>query len=176
MKPKKKFRPRKNEQIRVPEVRFIDEKGKQLGIFPLWKALKLAKEKELDLVEVAPNAKPPVCRLLDYGKFLYNQQKEEQKSRSKKILVKQIRISPRTGSHDLEFKARQIEKFIKKGYRVEVEIFLKGREKAHQDLARKKFEDFIALTKDFAEKEEEIKKVPQGFITVLISKKDAKNP
>lgn len=175
MKLKKKFKPRKNEQVRVREVRLIDEKREQLGIFPVWKALQIAKEKDLDLVEVSPNAKPPVCRLLDYGKFLYSQQKEEHKSRGKKILVKQVRISPRIGPHDIEFKTKQIEKFVKKGHRVEVEIFLRGREKAHMDLARKKLEDFIALTKDFAEKEEEIKKAPRGFMTVLIPKKDAKN-
>ena len=168
-------RPRKNEQIRIPEVRLIDENGKQLGIFPTWKALKLAEERGFDLIEVAPQIKPPVCRLLDYGKFMYQKQKEEQKSKAKRIEVKEISISPRIGAHDIEFKIRQIEKFIKKGDRVNVEIFLKGREKAHRDLARRKLEEFIVLTKDFAEQEEEIKKIPSGFMTILIPKKDVKN-
>lgn len=173
MNKKFKFRNRKNGEIRVPEVRLIDETGKQLGIFPTWKALNIAKEKSFDLVEVAPGVRPPVCRIMDFGKFLYSQQKEERKTKAKKILVKKIQIKSRTGEHDLEFKVRQIEKFIKKGFRVETSIFLRGREKAHLDLAKEKLEEFIARTKDFAAQEEEIKKTPSGFSTILIPKKDA---
>lgn len=122
----------------MPEVRVIDEEGKQLGIMPTREALRIAEEKDLDLVEVAPNAKPPVCRLMDYGKYLYEKQKRERDARKaqKQIEIKEVRLRPKTDEHDIQVVLKKIRKFMKEGAKVRVRIRFRGREIAHPDVAR----------------------------------------
>jgi translation initiation factor IF-3 len=124
--------------IRVRDVRLVDENGEQLGILPTFEALRLAQERNLDLVEVAPNAVPPVCRLLDFGKFQYERQKKEREARkSQKIIeLKEIRLKPRTGEHDLDTKVRQTLVFLLEGSKVKVTVRFRGREITHPEIAR----------------------------------------
>jgi translation initiation factor IF-3 len=133
-----------NQQIRVREVRLIDEEGNQLGILPIQDALHLAYERSLDLVEVAPNAVPPVCRLLDYGKFQYEKQKKDREARKaqKIIEVKEIRLRPRTGEHDLDTKVRQAISFLEEGSKVKVAVRFRGREITHPEIARDQLSEF----------------------------------
>src|SRR5512140_1036478 len=124
--------------IRVREVRVVDENGAQLGIMPTYEALRLAQERSLDLVEVAPNAVPPVCRLLDFGKFQYERQKKEREARkAQKIIdIKEIRLKPRTGEHDIDVKVRQALSFLEDGSKVKVTVRFRGREITHPEIAR----------------------------------------
>ncbi|MBD3359367.1 MAG: translation initiation factor IF-3 [Candidatus Buchananbacteria bacterium] len=134
-----------NEKIRAPEVRVIDEEGQMLGVFPTRQAIDMAKERELDLVAVSPKAQPPVARFLNYGNFKYQQEKaaKKQKSQQRKTEVKDIRLSPRIGKHDLEFRLKQADKFLKRGDKINIEIILKGRERQHPELAKEIIQDFI---------------------------------
>ncbi len=127
-----------NEDIRSDEVLVIDEKGAQLGAMPTAEALELANTRGLDLVEVAPNATPPVVRFVDYGKFKYQQEKasQKQKLKTKKTETKNIRFSVRIGEHDKELRKKQVCEFLKEGNRVLVELVLRGREHQHTDLAK----------------------------------------
>ncbi|RKX86587.1 MAG: translation initiation factor IF-3 [Spirochaetes bacterium] len=126
---------RVNQMIRVREVRLIDEKGGQRGILPTSEALKIAKEAGLDLVEVSPNANPPVCKLLDYGKYKFDQEKRTKESKKKQKLVKlkEIRMQPKIDDHDLIFKTNHIKKFLGEGDKVKVTVRFRGRELAHTD-------------------------------------------
>jgi translation initiation factor IF-3 len=124
--------------IRVKEVRLIDDTGKQHGVVPTSEALKLAQERNLDLVEVAPTADPPVCRLLDYGKFKYEQAKKEREAHKRQatISVRQVRFRPKTGRHDLEFKIGQVKKLLDKGNKVKILVLFRGREISHPQLGK----------------------------------------
>lgn len=161
---------RVNEYIRVPRIIVIDETGNNLGEMSNFEALSLAKEKQLDLVEVAPNVRPPVCKIIDYGKFQYQQSKQKRisQSKQKKIEVKNIRIGFRTEEHDLKFKQTQVEKFLKKGDKVKIEIILRGREKAHAELGKEILKNFTKQISVPFKIEEEIKRFPQGF-NILIA-------
>jgi len=132
-------------------------------------AIQIARGRELDLVEIAPIAKPPVCKIMDYGKYQYQQSKQERlnKAKQKKVEVKGIRIGIRTDTHDLDFKKDQAEKFLKKGDKVKTEIVLRGREKAHQDLARKTLSDFLKTITIPYKLEQEIKRFPAGFNAII---------
>jgi translation initiation factor IF-3 len=125
-----------NEMIRVREVRLIDDEGNQKGIVPTIEALKLAKEKDLDLVEVSPNANPPVCKILDYGKYRFEQEKKlrDAKKNQKVLKLKEIRMQPKIGSGDLDTKAKHVQEFLNEGDKVKVTIRFRGRELAHTDL------------------------------------------
>ena len=127
-----------NERIRIREVRVIDEDGEQLGILPTREALDLARARGVDLVEVAPNAVPPVCRMMDYGKFRYEQSRRERESRKNQHVVelKEIRIQPKIGDHDLETKSRQAAKFLDAGDKVKFTVRFRGREMAHPDIGK----------------------------------------
>lgn len=129
---------RVNEEITAPEVRLIDVEGGQLGVMKTSKALAIATEKGTDLVEVAPTADPPVCRLMDYGKFLYEAQKRERDARKSqsKVEVKEIRLRPKTGEHDINYKLRDARRFLERGAKVKVRIRFRGREVTHPELAR----------------------------------------
>jgi translation initiation factor IF-3 len=164
-----KPRYRTNEYIRVPVVFVIDEKGEQLGEMSNTEALEIARERELDLVEVAPNAKPPVCKITNYGKFQYSQSKQDRlsKAKQKKTGTKGIRLSVRTDKHDLDFKKKQAEKFLSKGHKVKIELRLRGREKAHQDLAVKGIRNFVANIDIPYKIEDDIKRFPGGFNMVI---------
>jgi translation initiation factor IF-3 len=130
---------RVNFRIRVKEVRVVGEEGEQLGVMSTPDALKRAEEAGLDLVEVAPGAVPPVCRIIDYSKYKYEQEKREKEARKKQKIVhiKEIRLGPKIGEHDYLFKLRNLEDFLKRGDKVKITMMFKGREMAHVDLGRK---------------------------------------
>ena len=125
-----------NHLIRVPEVRVIGAEGEQIGVLKTSEAIRQAQELGYDLVEVAPNAEPPVCRIMDYGKFKYEQSKKEHRSRQhqKSTQVKEIKLRPRTDKHDLETKVRQIRGFLEEGNKTKVTVMFRGREMANQEL------------------------------------------
>jgi len=127
---------RVNDRIRIREVRLIDDEGTQVGIIATRDALEMAREKGLDLVEVAPNAVPPVCRLMDYGKFRYEQSRKERESRRNQHVVelKEVRLSPKIDDHDLDTKGRQAAKFLGEGDKVKLTVRFRGREMAHTDI------------------------------------------
>lgn len=129
---------RVNEQIRVPDVRVIDSDGKQLGVIPTRQALALAAERGIDLVEVAPNAEPPVCRIVDFGKFTYQRARREREARKaqKTFEVKEIRLRPKTGEYDLDHKMKDARRFIERGDKVRLRVVFRGREVSHMDMAR----------------------------------------
>ena len=127
-----------NRRIRVPQVRLIDDQGQQVGVVPTFQALEMAEERGLDLVEVAPNADPPVARLMDYGKFRYEQSRKERESRKNQhvIELKEVRIRPKIDDHDLSTKGQQAAKFIDAGDKVKLTVLFRGREMAHPDIGR----------------------------------------
>src|SRR5690606_18306622 len=129
---------RTNERIRVPEVRLIDEDGTHIGVMRTRDALEMARERGLDLVEVQPNASPPVCRLMDYGKFRYEESRRERESRRRQrtIAVKEVRLRPKIDQHDLATKGRQAQRFLTAGDKVKLSVLFRGREMAHQDIGR----------------------------------------
>ena len=118
-----------NEQIRVREVRLIDDEGNQKGIVPVMEALKMAKERELDLVEIAPTANPPVCKILDFGKYRFEQEKKlrDSKKNQKVLKLKEIRMQPKIGSGDLDTKAKHVQEFLDEGAKVKVTVRFRGR-------------------------------------------------
>ena len=140
---------RVNEQIRVPEVRVIDAQGKQLGIMPTPDAIRRARETGFDLVEVSPKAAPPVVKLINFDKYRYqlNKLAQAQRKNQKKIEVKGIRLSIRTGIHDMEFKARSADKFLKAGNKVKIDMFLRGREQINVRYALDQVRKFMGLIK-----------------------------
>lgn len=129
---------RVNERVRAREVRLIDEEGQMIGVMSSAQALALARERDLDLVEVSPMAVPPVCKLLDWGRFKYEQAKKENEARKhqKTVELKEIRMRPRTDEHDLSVKVRKIEEFLAEGDKVKVGVLFRGREMAHPELGR----------------------------------------
>ena len=133
-----------NERIRAREIRVIGEDGEQFGILTVSEALALAAEKSLDLVEISPNATPPVCKIMDYGKFKYEKTKKEKenKKKQKNVVIKEIKIKPHIDEHDKETKISQIKKFIEKEYKVKISLRLSGREKLHAESAVKILDDF----------------------------------
>lgn len=141
-----------------------------MGILDTSKALELARERRLDLVEISVNANPPVCKIADYGKYQYAQEKKErkQKAKQKKSELKGIRIGFTTSSHDLGIKAKQAEKFLKQGHKARIEMRLRGREKAHKELAQEKIRNFLEMIPSEFKIEEDIKKSPRGFTVTII--------
>ncbi|WP_093447659.1 translation initiation factor IF-3 [Pseudooceanicola nitratireducens] len=134
--------PRVNDRIRAPEIRLIGAEGENIGVVsPAW-AMELAEQAELDLVEISPNATPPVCKIMDFGKFKYEQQKRESEARKKQkiIEVKEVKFRPNTDTHDYEVKMRNVVKFLEKGDKVKVTLRFRGREMAHQNLGRELLE------------------------------------
>jgi translation initiation factor IF-3 len=141
-----------NEQIRDKEVRLIGEDGEQLGIVSSQEALRLAREANLDLVKIAPTAKPPVCKIIDYGKFKYEQTRREKEAKKKQKVteVKEIRFSPNIDDNDLKTKANMARKFLVKGDKVKVTLRFRGREMAHTGSSRVILDNFFALLEDVA--------------------------
>lgn len=140
-----------NEEIREKEVRLIDVEGEQLGVVSLKRAMEIAEERKLDLVNVAPNAKPPVCKILDYGKFKYETIKREKDARKnqKTITVKEIRLTPNIEIHDINVKARNANGFLKNGDKVKVSVRFRGREMGHTQIGRDVLKNFAELTEEF---------------------------
>jgi len=140
-----------NERIRAREVRVIDDEGNQIGILPPFEALKMARSKNLDLVEISPTAQPPVCRIMDYGKFLYQQEKKEReaKKHQKVITVKEVKFRINVDEHDYQTKKNHVLRFLDEGDKVKATIFFRGREMTRQGLGREILERLI---KDIADK------------------------
>ncbi|HFE53030.1 MAG TPA: translation initiation factor IF-3 [Bacteroidetes bacterium] len=157
-----------NEAIRAPVVRLIDADGTQLGIVDRQKALSIARERGLDLVEVAPNASPPVCRVMDYGKYRYEQSKKERTSRKKQhtIVVKEIRLSPRTELHDIETKCRHAREFLEQGNKVKVTVRFRGREMTKQAFGAQVMQKVKELLQDVSK----VEKGPEmeGYSMVMV--------
>ena len=141
-----------NEQIRDKEVRVIGEDGEQLGIMSSKEALKLAEEAGVDLVKIAPTAKPPVCKIVDYGKFKYEQTRKEKEARKKQktVEIKEIRLSPNIDTNDLNTKINAARKFIGKGDRVKITLRFRGREMAHMNNSKHILDDFAEALSDIA--------------------------
>ena len=141
-----------NEQIRDREIRLIGEDGEQLGIMSARDAMKLAREADLDLVKIAPNAKPPVCKIVDYGKYRYEQARREKEAKKKQrtMEVKEIRLSPNIDVNDLNTKANQARKFLSKGDRVKVSLRFRGRELAHINYSKQILDSFYEKLEDIA--------------------------
>ncbi|HEU5379258.1 MAG TPA: translation initiation factor IF-3 [Ktedonobacteraceae bacterium] len=143
---------RVNERIRAREVRLIDENGDMIGVMPPIRALDIARERNLDLVEVSPNAMPPVCKLMDYGRFKYEQAKKENEARKnqKTVTLKEIRMRPRTDEHDVEVKTRKIQEFLAEGDKVRVSVQFRGAEMRHPDIGRKLLDGIAEVLKGSA--------------------------
>jgi translation initiation factor IF-3 len=165
-------KPLSNRQIRAREVRLIDETGKQLGVMALEKALQIAQERNLDLIQVTEKVEPPVCKIMSYGKYLY-QEKKKEKSAAKKQKgdIKGIRLGFNISQHDLEVRAHQAEKFLKQGDKIRIEMILRGREKALGNFAKEKINKFLEILQGFISYkiERELKREPRGF-SMIISK------
>ncbi len=177
-KPKKEKRFRVNRQIRVPEVFLIDENGTNIGVMATPKALQMAQEAELDLVEVNPKAEKPVVKIMDYGQFKYEQEKKQhkQKQQQKKVDTKGVRLSVRISSHDFQMRIEQAKKFLKKGDKLKIDLILKGREKAHPQKAVEIINNFVSELENDEElnitKEQDLTKQGGRFIMILVNKKD----
>ena len=141
-----------NEQVRDREVRLISESGEQLGIMSAKEAMKIAREAELDLVKIAPNAKPPVCKIIDYGKYRYElaRKAKEAKKKQKTIETKEIRLSPNIDTNDLNTKVNQARKFLQKGAKVKVALRFRGREMAHKEVGKDILDSFFQQLEDVA--------------------------
>ncbi|MFZ9596251.1 MAG: translation initiation factor IF-3 [Bdellovibrionia bacterium] len=161
---------RLNERIRVPQVRLIDEKGNQVGIVPTYEALQMARDRGLDLMEVSPNAQPPVCKICDYGKFKYEKKKKEQLAKKKQtvIKVKEIQLRPQTEEHDLDYKFKSVRQFLEDGDKAKITITFKGREIAFMDEhGFKIMKQLIELVKDVGSVESPPKVEGKKMIMVL---------
>lgn len=148
-----------NERVRAKEVRLISEDGKQLGIMAIDDALRIARESDLDLVEVAPDAEPSVCRIMDYGKFKYQREKRdrESKRRQKTFTIKEIKLRPKIEEHDYQTKLHHTQEFLSKGDKVKVTLMFRGREREHADLGRRILERLIQDTGEMSTVEKGIK-------------------
>ncbi len=142
-----------NEQIRVSTVRVIAADGSQLGIMSTDKAMEQARLADLDLVEVAPNERPPVCRIMDFGKFKYQQKKRQHKSHSHQMKIKEIRVRPKTGDHDLNVKIGKAREFLEHKDKVIVSVMFRGRELAHIEEGRKVIDDILTKLEDISKVE-----------------------
>ena len=148
-------RTRINQQIRISPVRVIDPEGEQVGIVPIERALELAEELGLDLVEVAPMARPPVCRIMDYGKFKYEEQRKAREARKKQhqIQLKEVKMRPGIEEHDFEFKTRHARRFLEEGNKVKVTMMFRGRQMAHPEIGREVLDRVMKDLSDIAKVE-----------------------
>lgn len=163
-----------NEQIRDREIRLIGEDGEQLGIMSARDAMKLAKEANLDLVKIAPTAKPPVCKIIDYGKYRYEQARREKEARKKQktIEVKEIRLSPNIDTNDLNTKVNQARKFVSGGNKVKVAVRFRGRELAHTAVGKTILEDFAQKLSDIAVIDKPAKLEGKSMVMFLVEKRN----
>lgn len=173
-------KPLANHRIRAREVRLIDETGKQLGVVAFEKALQMAQERNLDLVQVTDKVEPPVCKIIDYGKYLYQlQKKEKEKKTQKSTEIKGIRLRFNISPHDLETRARQAEKFLKKGNIVKIEMLLRGREKALGQFAKEKMNHFVEILSERVpiKIERDLKRAPNKLMMIVSGdqKQEVKN-
>ena len=162
-----------NEQIRDKEVRLIGENGEQLGIMSSREAMQLAREAELDLVKIAPTAKPPVCKIIDYGKFRYEQARKEKEAKKKQkvIEIKEVRLSPNIDTNDLNTKTSAARKFLEKGDKVKVTLRFRGREMAHMSKSRHILDDFAEVLSDIAVVDKPSKVEGRSMVMFLTAKR-----
>ena len=162
-----------NEQIRDREVRVVSADGEQLGVMSSRDAMKLAREAELDLVKIAPKAQPPVCKIIDYGKYKYEQSRREKeaKKKQKTVEVKEVRMSPNIDANDLNTKVNNAKKFILKGNKVKVTLRFRGREMAHVQQSKHMLDDFADMLKDVAQVEKPAKLEGRNMSMVLTVKR-----
>ncbi|MGQ3892138.1 translation initiation factor IF-3 [Legionella sp. CNM-4043-24] len=166
-------RARINEQINVPEVRLIDAEGNQMGIVSTREALRAAEEGGFDLVEISPSARPPVCKIMDYGKFLFELSKKqaEAKKKQKQIQVKELKFRPTTEDGDYQVKLRNLVRFLNHGDKVKITLRFRGREMAHQDIGMKIMERLQQDTAEYAVVEQHAKREGRQLLMVLSPKK-----
>jgi len=166
-------RQRVNDQIKITPLRVIGTDGEQLGILERDEAIQMAQDAGLDLVEVAPNVRPPVCRIMDYGKYKYDQAKKSHKSRAKSHEVKQkeIRVRPKTEKHDLAFKIRRAREFLEEGDKVMVNMLFRGREMTHLDFAAQNMQAFVEALGDVATVERGPSREGRRMILILTPNK-----
>ncbi|MBI2149209.1 MAG: translation initiation factor IF-3 [Acidobacteria bacterium] len=164
---------RVNQRIRAREVRVIDDQNAQLGIMPPQQALRIAEERGLDLVEVAPTAQPPVCRIMDYGKYLYqlNKKLHEAKKHQKNITVKEVKFRPNTDDHDYDFKKNHIIRFLRQGDKVKATVFFRGREIVHQGIGRALLERLVEELAEIGAVEARPKMEGPNLIAIFTPKK-----
>ena len=163
-----------NEQIRDREIRLIGEDGEQLGIMSARDAMKLAREANLDLVKIAPTAKPPVCKIIDYGKYRYEQARKEKEARKKQktIEVKEVRLSPNIDTNDLNTKVNQARNFVSSGNKVKVAVRFRGRELAHTAVGKTILEDFAQKLSDIAVIDKPAKLEGKSMVMFLVEKRN----
>lgn len=163
-----------NDSIRVREVRVVDTDGQQIGVLPIKEALRLAREKGLDLVEVAPSAKPPVCRIMDFGRFRYEQSKREREAKKKQRIVeiKEIRMTPKIDDHDYNVKAKAAERFLREGNKVKVSVRFRGREIVHTDIGKDLLADLAEAVKDVGTVERPPQVEGKNMIMILTPRQD----
>lgn len=161
-----------NEEIRVREVRVVSDSGEQLGVMLTRDALQRALEQQLDLVEVAPTAKPPVCRIMDFGKFKYEQQKrdKEAKKKQKVVTVKEVKLRPNIEDHDFNVKLKNAQRFLEDGDKVKVTIMFRGRELSHPELGKQILVKMANILKDMVTVEREPKLEGKNMIMILAAK------
>jgi translation initiation factor IF-3 len=161
-----------NKGIRATEVRVIGSDGGQIGVLPIAEALRIAESEALDLVEVSPEARPPVCKIMDHGKYKYEltKKKQEAKRKQKSVQIKEIKVRPKTDDHDLETKVRHMEKFISNGDKVKITLVFRGREFMLKEQANIILEKIVEMSKDFAQVEQ-LPKFEGRFITMLLGPK-----
>ena len=161
-----------NEEIRDREVRLIDENGEQLGIVSSREAQKIADERKLDLVKIAPTAKPPVCRIMDYGKYKFDQAKKEKEARKKQktVDVKELRLSPSIDTHDVQVKVKKANEFLKDGDKVKISIRFRGREIGHSKVGMQIMEDFAKATEEFGTVDKQPKMEGKSLVMFLAPK------
>jgi translation initiation factor IF-3 len=164
--------PRINEKIRIREVRLIDHEGKQVGVVPTEQALTMAQEAGLDLVEVAPNVRPPVCKIMDFGKFKYEQNKKAHESKVKqhKTKLKTVRLRPKTDPHMLEIRVEMAREFLARGDKVLLEIRFKGRELAHQEIGVRQCNEVASRLEDVAKVEQSPRTEGKRMVMLLTHK------
>ena len=160
---------RTNRQIRAPKVRVIDKDGTQVGIISSMEALKLAENSGLDLVEIAPKAEPPVCKIIDYGKYRYQITKKEKESKKSQhqVKVKEIKVKPNTDEHDLQFKLKRAREFVEKGNKVRLTCTFRGREQAHPEFGQRVLQRLIDELSDIATPEAPLRKIGRNMSTVI---------
>ncbi|MGI6132571.1 MAG: translation initiation factor IF-3 [Bacillota bacterium] len=163
-----------NEEIRAREVRVVDDNGEQLGIMALRDALRAAAERNLDLVEVAPTARPPVCRIMDFGRFKYEQSKRDREARKKQhiVSIKEVRMTPKIEDHDFEVKVKNAEKFLREGDKVKVSVRFRGREIVHSDIAQRLLREMAATLSEVSSMEREPRVEGRNMIMILSPKQE----
>ncbi|MBW2398421.1 MAG: translation initiation factor IF-3 [Deltaproteobacteria bacterium] len=165
--------PRINEKIRIPEIRVISEDGEQLGVMTPEAAIARAEDVGLDVVEVAPNSKPPVCRIMDYGKYKYEQKKKAGKGKGHAASLKEVKLRPRTDDHDLAFKLKNARRFLMDGDKVKITVMYRGREMVHRQLGREQLNRVVAMLGSMASVENPPRMEGRFLSMILVPNREA---